>query len=91
MAELLTTKEAAEKLGVSYVRINQLIKSGELTAEKKGRDYLIKASAPKILKNRPERKNRPRSANPSQTALEMRRKRKKIKSRNLIREYSLIT
>ena len=79
MAELLTTKEAAEKLGVSYVRINQLIKS-EATAEKKGRDYLIKASALKILKNRPERRGRPRSANPSQAALEMRRKRKKIKA-----------
>lgn len=82
MAELLTTKEAAEKLGVSYVRINQLIKSGELSAEKKGRDYLIKMSALKNLKNRPERRGRPRSPNPSLAALDMRQRRKKMKVEN---------
>ncbi len=83
MIELLTTKEAAEKLGVTYVRINQLIKSGELVAEKKGRDYLIKSSDLKTLKKKPEKRGRPRAANPSQAALEMRRKRKKLKAENL--------
>lgn len=76
----MTTKEAAEILGVTHVRVNQLIKSGELTAEKKGRDYLIKASDLKSVKNRPEKRGRPRSPNPSQAALEMRRKRKKLKA-----------
>lgn len=76
----MTTKEAAEFLGVTYVRVNQLIKSGELAAEKKGRDYLIKSADVKSVKNRPERRGRPRSPNPSAWAKEMRKKRKKIKA-----------
>lgn len=87
MVELLTTKEAALILGVTYIRINQLIKSGELVAEKKGRDYLIKSVDLKVLKKKPERRGRPRSANPSEAALEMRRKRRKMKVDNKRRVF----
>lgn len=38
---LLTTSEAAERLGVTRFRVNALIKSGRLKAEKKGQIYLI--------------------------------------------------
>lgn len=38
---LLTTSEAAERLGVTRWRVNALIKAGRLKAEKKGQIYLI--------------------------------------------------
>jgi excisionase family DNA binding protein len=38
---LIGTKEAAERLGVSQQRVQALIKSGQLPAEKVGRDWLI--------------------------------------------------
>jgi excisionase family DNA binding protein len=41
MSNLIGTKEAAEKLGVSLRRVQQLIESGTLPAQKIGRDYLI--------------------------------------------------
>jgi excisionase family DNA binding protein len=50
--KLLTTKEAAETLGVSYVRINQFIKEGRLPAQKMGRDYVIAEEDLKLLKGR---------------------------------------
>jgi excisionase family DNA binding protein len=50
--KLLTTKEAAERLGVGYVRIHQLIKQGRLPAEKMGRDYFIKESDLKLVEDR---------------------------------------
>lgn len=37
----LTTKEAADRLGVTVGRVHQLIREDRLPAEKKGRDYLI--------------------------------------------------
>jgi|GEM_PF-2147129 len=37
----LTTSEAAERLGVTRWRVNALIKSGRLKAQKKGQIYLI--------------------------------------------------
>jgi excisionase family DNA binding protein len=40
--ELLTTRDAAEKLGVSVLRVQQLIWDGRLPAQKMGRDYFIK-------------------------------------------------
>ena len=39
----LTTKEAAARLRVSVGRVRQLVLSGELPAEKFGRDLMIKA------------------------------------------------
>lgn len=38
---LLTTSEAAERLGVTRWRVNALIKAGRLKAEQKGQIYLI--------------------------------------------------
>jgi excisionase family DNA binding protein len=62
MDNWLTTKEAAEKVGLTYVRINQLIKSGELPAEKRGRDYFIREADVERLEQRPERRGRPPKA-----------------------------
>jgi excisionase family DNA binding protein len=39
---LIGTKEASERLGISQQRVQALIKSGQLPAEKVGRDWLIK-------------------------------------------------
>jgi len=41
---MLTTKEAAEILGVNRSRVRQLILAGRLKAEKFGRDWLINES-----------------------------------------------
>ena len=38
---LIGTKEASERLAVSQQRVQALIKSGQLPAEKVGRDWLI--------------------------------------------------
>jgi excisionase family DNA binding protein len=38
---LLTTSEAAERLGVTRWRVSALIQAGRLKAEKKGQIYLI--------------------------------------------------
>lgn len=42
--KLLTTKEAAETLGVTVRRVQAMIKDGRLQAEKLGRDYVVKES-----------------------------------------------
>jgi excisionase family DNA binding protein len=39
--KLISTKQAAERLGVSMLRVQQLIRAGRLPAEKVGRDYVI--------------------------------------------------
>lgn len=39
--KFLTTKEAAHFLGVTAVRVRQLIADGRLAAEKRGRDHLL--------------------------------------------------
>ena len=41
---MLSTSEAAEKLGVSAIRIRQLIQEGKIKAKKLGRDYVIDES-----------------------------------------------
>lgn len=41
---LLSLKEAAEKLGVSARRVNQLIDEGKLPAQKVGNSYVISES-----------------------------------------------
>ncbi len=43
--KLLTTKDAAEKLGVSARRIRALITGGKLKAHQLGREYAIEESA----------------------------------------------
>ncbi|HEX8736669.1 MAG TPA: helix-turn-helix domain-containing protein [Pyrinomonadaceae bacterium] len=53
---LIGTKEAAEKLGVSQKRVQALIKSGRLPAEKIGRDLLIKVQdLQKVAERKPGR------------------------------------
>lgn len=39
--KLLTTTDAAARLGLTVQRVHQLIKDGSLRAEKLGRDYVI--------------------------------------------------
>lgn len=50
--ELLTTKQVAERLGISMARVHQLINEGRLPAEKIGRDYLIKEDDLKLVEDR---------------------------------------
>lgn len=48
----LTTLEAADSLGITARRVRALIQSGQLPAEKKGRDYLIAEKDLKLVKDR---------------------------------------
>jgi excisionase family DNA binding protein len=57
---MLTTQEAAERLGVTSIRVRQLISGGRLPAEKFGRDYMIKEEDLKLVKDR--RPGRPRKS-----------------------------
>ena len=58
MEKWLTTKEVAARVGLTYVRINQLIKEGILPAEKRGRDYFIRESDIGLIIGRPETRGR---------------------------------
>lgn len=49
---MLTTKEVAERLGVTVRRVQALIQDGNLPAEKVGRDYLIKEKDLKLVEER---------------------------------------
>ncbi len=48
----LTTKETAEKLGVSAGRIRQMVLAGQLHAEKFGRELMISETDLKAVRNR---------------------------------------
>lgn len=50
--EYLTTKEVAEKLGVSLRRVQAMIEAGRLPATKFGRDYMIREKDLKLVENR---------------------------------------
>jgi excisionase family DNA binding protein len=50
--ETLTTKETAERLGVTVPRVHALIKAGRLPAEKRGRDVFIKESDLSLVADR---------------------------------------
>ena len=50
--KLLTTKETADKLGVSVRRVQAMITDGSLPASKLGRDYVIKESDLEVVKDR---------------------------------------
>jgi len=47
---LLTTKEAADRLGISVRRVLALISEGKLVASKLGRDYAIDEAALKGIR-----------------------------------------
>lgn len=49
---LLTTKEVAERLGVSVRRVHALIQDARLPAQKFGRDYLINEKDLKLVGDR---------------------------------------
>jgi len=49
---LLTTREAAEKLNVSMRRVRALIESGKLPSKQYGRDHLIKESDLNLVQER---------------------------------------
>jgi len=51
--DYVTTKQAAEELGVDPSRVRQLILEGVLTAQKMGRDWVIKRADLKKAKGRP--------------------------------------
>lgn len=48
----LTTKEVAERLGVTVGRVRQMIADGQLPAQKIGRDNFIKETDLKLVKDR---------------------------------------
>ena len=50
--KLLSVIEAAEKLGVSRIRVNQFIEEGRLPAQKVGRSYVILESDLQLVKDR---------------------------------------
>lgn len=49
---ILTTTEAATRLGVSPRRVQALIKAGRLPAQKLGRDWMIRAQDLKLVEDR---------------------------------------
>ncbi len=48
----LNTTQAGKKLGISRIRVRQLINKGRLPAEKVGRDWVIKEKDLKKVMNR---------------------------------------
>lgn len=59
----ITTIELAERVNLTYGRINQLIQSGDIIAEKVGRDYLIDEKYVTTILNRPEKRGRKKKSN----------------------------
>ncbi len=50
--DLITTREVAEKLGVSMRRVTALIKDGRLPSQQVGREHLIKESDLELVRER---------------------------------------
>jgi excisionase family DNA binding protein len=50
--EYISTKEAAERLGLSIVRVQKLIRDKRLPAERIGRFYLIRESDLSLVEHR---------------------------------------
>ena len=50
--DFLTTKVAAEKLGITPRRVVALVTAGKLPASKFGRDYMIKEADLKLVEDR---------------------------------------
>ncbi|HJR06893.1 MAG TPA: helix-turn-helix domain-containing protein [Pyrinomonadaceae bacterium] len=50
--DFLTTKQAAERLGITPRRVQALIEAGRLPAQKFGRDYMIKEKDLKLVEDR---------------------------------------
>ncbi|MFL6284668.1 MAG: helix-turn-helix domain-containing protein [Pyrinomonadaceae bacterium] len=60
--DFLTTKQVAERLGITPRRVQALVTAGRLPAQKIGRDYLIKEADLKLVAvrkvGRPATKNK---------------------------------
>jgi excisionase family DNA binding protein len=52
MTKLLTTQQAAERLGITDARVRQLILSGRVPAQKLGRDLFIEEGDLKLVQDR---------------------------------------
>ena len=52
MKDLISSKEAAEKLGVSLRRVQALITSGRLPAQKIGNSYVVQEKDLELVKER---------------------------------------
>ena len=52
MKDLISSKEAAEKLGVSLRRVQALITSGKLPAQKIGNSYVVNEKDLQLVKKR---------------------------------------
>lgn len=52
MDELLTTQQAAERLGVTAGRVRQMVADGVLPATRMGRDNFIRVSDLKLVEDR---------------------------------------
>jgi len=50
--DFLTTKQVAERLGITPRRVQALVTAGRLPAQKIGRDYLIKEKDLKLVEIR---------------------------------------
>jgi excisionase family DNA binding protein len=59
--KLLSTAEAAVKLGVTIGRVQQLIWDGLLPAQKVGRDYVINEDDLRLVEDRPRVGRPPKS------------------------------
>lgn len=75
--KLITTKEAAEKLGVSRLRVQQLIWSERLPAQKIGRDYMIQESDLKLVEDRKPGRPRKDEASLAESTKNRRKSKKK--------------
>jgi excisionase family DNA binding protein len=62
MKDLISSKEAAEKLGLSLRRVQALITSGKLPAQKIGNSYVVNEKDLELVKERtpgrPKAKNK---------------------------------
>jgi excisionase family DNA binding protein len=75
MKGLMTTREVAERLGVTQSRVRALIQSGRLPSEQYGRDHLIKESDLKLVEDRkPGRPPKPQQERASDTSSKRGRK-----------------
>jgi excisionase family DNA binding protein len=52
MDNLISTKEAAEKLGVSLRRVQALVTSGRLPAQKIGNSYVVRKEDLELVRER---------------------------------------
>jgi excisionase family DNA binding protein len=76
MDELLTTADAAEKLGLTVRAVQKMIESGRLQAKRVGRDYIISAAS----LNNIERKSRAGRPPKAKTGTEAKASKKRRKA-----------